>query len=108
MKYKERWMLRRSERVRQYELQLMWNAFNKAVNSKTAKRISESNNLKEDLEIINNIFVQNCRTHNIEMYKILKSKPYSVLKNLISTGNYEKIGLISRQVRMCGNKYKED
>ena len=48
MKYKERWMRRNLERMRQYKLQLMWNAFNKAVNSKTAIKISESNNLKED------------------------------------------------------------
>jgi len=107
MKFKERWMYKRIEGRRQEKLQLIWNAFNKVVNSDIAKKITQTTNLEQDLQSIKNIFIQDCRSHQIEKYIIFKSKPYIVLKQLINCQHYERVGLVVSQLQRCGSKHKE-
>ena len=107
MKVNNTWKNKMKEAKRQEKLQIMWNVFNKVVNSGTVNKITQSIDLEKDLKKISDMFIQECRTDKIEKYIILKSKPYNILKKLIHCNNYERVGLIVSQLQRCGSKHKE-
>lgn len=107
MKVNNTWKNKMKEAKRQEKLQIMWNVFNKVVNSGTVNKITQSIDLEKDFKKISDMFIQECRTDKIEKYIILKSKPYNILKKLIHCNNYERVGLIVSQLQRCGSKHKE-
>ena len=107
MKVNNSWKNKMKEANRQEKLQIMWNVFNKVVNSGTVNKITQSIDLEKDFKKISDMFIQECRTYKIEKYIILTSKPYNVLKKLIHCNNYERVGLIVSQLQRCGSKHTE-
>tara|TARA_B110000977_G_C10844593_1_gene403373 strand:+ start:348 stop:677 length:330 start_codon:yes stop_codon:yes gene_type:complete len=87
--------------------EILWDGFNKVVNSEIANKLTQSPDLEKDLQTIGDMFIQHCRTNQVEKYIILKSKQYNVLKKLIHCYDYKRIGLVVSQLQRCGTRHKE-